>query len=146
VIQIFKPGQMVRACSSGVECRIEQLIGGGAQGEVYRVTASGRPLALKWYFAHSATPRQRASIENIVRKGPPNNRFLWPLELAASDRLSGFGYIMPLREERYRGVADLMKRRIDPRFHALATAGFELAHSFLQLVPRPRYRRHSDLR
>lgn len=40
---------------------------------------------------------------------------------------------MPLREPRYKGISDLMKRRIDPTFHALATAGFELAHSFLQL-------------
>jgi serine/threonine protein kinase len=40
---------------------------------------------------------------------------------------------MPLREQRFRGIVDLMKGRIDPSFRALATAGFELAHSFLQL-------------
>jgi serine/threonine protein kinase len=44
-----------------------------------------------------------------------------------------FGYIMPLRDARFRGIADLMKRRIDPSFRALATAGFSLAHSFLHL-------------
>jgi serine/threonine protein kinase len=68
-----------------------------------------------------------------VRKGPPTDRFLWPLELVSSPAVRDFGYIMPLREVRFRGIADLMKRRIDPTFRALATAGFGLAHSFLHL-------------
>jgi serine/threonine protein kinase len=40
---------------------------------------------------------------------------------------------MQLRPERYKGIVDLMKRRIEPTFRALATAGIELAHSFLAL-------------
>ncbi len=47
--------------------------------------------------------------------------------------LPDFGYIMPLREERYRSLFDLMKGRIDPTFYALATAGLYLSHSFLLL-------------
>jgi serine/threonine protein kinase len=55
------------------------------------------------------------------------------MELASEDKLPAFGYIMPLREPRYKGVVDLMKARMDPSFRALATAGFELANNFLQL-------------
>ena len=40
---------------------------------------------------------------------------------------------MPLREPRYKGIVDLMKRRIEPSFRALATAGLQLAQSFLEL-------------
>jgi serine/threonine protein kinase len=40
---------------------------------------------------------------------------------------------MPLRDPQYKGFNDLMKRRIEPSFRALVTAGYQLADSFLQL-------------
>jgi serine/threonine protein kinase len=43
---------------------------------------------------------------------------------------------MPLRQPRYRGIVDLMKRRVEPSFRALATAGLELADSYLHLHAR----------
>ena len=130
--QILSSGQKVRGEVSQQDCTIEQLLGGGGQGEVYRAGLAGKRVALKWYFPHAATAQQRACLETLVRKGPPNSRFLWPIEIAWADAVPGFGYMMPLREARYRGIVELMKRRIDPTFRALVTAGFELAHSFLQ--------------
>ena len=133
MLQVLNVGQIVRTESTHLDCEVEQFIGAGAQGEVYCARVSGRPLALKWYFDNVATPQQRASLERLVQKGPPNNRFLWPLELATATAIAGFGYLMPLREPRFHSVVALMKRRIDPSFRVLATAGFEVAHSFLQL-------------
>jgi DNA-binding helix-hairpin-helix protein with protein kinase domain len=112
---------------------VRRLLGGGGQGEVYEAELGGKPVALKWYFPASATPQQRAALEMLVEKGPPNDKFLWPLELASAHAVPGFGYVMPLRPPRYRGIVDLMKRRIEPGFRALATAGLELSHSFLEL-------------
>ena len=40
---------------------------------------------------------------------------------------------MPLREARYKGIVDMMKRRVEPSFRAIATAGLELSHSYLLL-------------
>lgn len=131
--QILKPGQTVYTDPSRVGCTVEQFLGGGGQGEVYRANLSGRPVALKWYFPHQATSEQLAALTTLLKMGAPNAKFLWPLELAAESGVPGFGYIMPLREPRYKGIVDLMKRRIEPSFRALATAGLELAHSFLQL-------------
>jgi DNA-binding helix-hairpin-helix protein with protein kinase domain len=109
-------------------------LGGGAQGEVYQVREPGAtPLALKWYYPAAATVHQMSLIRNLIAKGPPNQRFLWPIDLAFAGEAPGFGYFMALRESRFRGLADLMTRRIDPSFRALATAGFELSNSFLQL-------------
>ena len=133
MMQILKPGKAVRTESSQLDCIVERLAGEGAQGEVYRAELAGHTVALKWYFSNAATPEQRASIENLVRKGPPSDRFLWPMELASQRGVPGFGYIMRFRDARFHGLTDLMKRRIDPGFRALTTAGFELAHSFLQL-------------
>src|SRR5215470_3372126 len=112
--QLLKPDASVRAESSHLECKVGQFLGGGAQGEVYRALLSGHALALKWYLPDAATPQQKASLENLIRKGPPSSRFLWPIELATSPNVDGYGYLMPLREQRFRGIVDLMKGRIDP--------------------------------
>ncbi len=134
--QILKPRQTVRTETSGTNCTVEQFLGGGGQGEVYRASLSGKPVALKWYFPAAATPEQRAALETLVKKGPPNDRFLWPVALASAADVPGFGYVMPLRKPRYKSIMDLMKRRTEPTFCALATAGLDLAHSFLQLHTR----------
>ena len=80
-----------------MECTVFDFLGGGGQGEVYRTDLSGREVALKWYLPGCATPRQRATLELLIRKGPPTSRFLWPLELVSAAEIAGFGYIMPLR-------------------------------------------------
>ena len=131
--QILRPKQTVRTETTGLSCTVEQFLGGGGQGEVYRAKLGGDVVALKWYFPASATPEQRAALEILVKKGPPNAKFLWPMELSSAEGVPGFGYIMPLRESRYKGIVDLMKRRIEPTFRALTTAGLDLSHSYLQL-------------
>jgi serine/threonine protein kinase len=50
--------------------------------------------------------------------------------------VANFGYVMPLRDPEYKGIVDLMARRVDASFQALATAGLQLADSFLQLHSR----------
>ena len=132
-MNILKPNQTVITEPSNSICKVEQFLGGGGQGEVFRASIAGKPVALKWYFQMQATHHQRAALEQLVRKGSPNDRFLWPMEIASASGIAGFGYIMPLRDPAYCGIVDMMKRRIEPTFRALATAGFELADSFLQL-------------
>ena len=131
--QILKPDQKVRTSSTRLDCRVEQFLGGGGQGEVYQANLNGKPVALKWYYPASATTDQQKALETLVRMGPPSDRFLWPIELATATSTAGFGYVMPLRDKRFRSIVDLMKRRIEPSFRALASAGLELSHSYLQL-------------
>jgi DNA-binding helix-hairpin-helix protein with protein kinase domain len=114
-------------------CEVQQFLGGGGQGEVYRAALGGNSMALKWYFPHAATIEQRRALQTLVNKGAPNDKFLWPLELASADGVQGYGYVMTLREPQYKGIVDLMKGRINPSFRALAIAGRDLAHSFYQL-------------
>jgi len=131
--EILKAKQTVRIESSGLTCEVEQFLAAGGQGEVYRASVAGKPVALKWYYEQSATGAQRKALEALVKKGAPNDRFLWPMDLASATDVPGFGYIMPLRESRYKGIVDLMKRRIEPSFRSLTTAGRELSDSFLKL-------------
>lgn len=129
----FSPGQTVWLEIAGERCEIQELLGSGGQGQVYRASMNGQDCALKWYFSHNATKEQREAVERLVHKGPPNDRFLWPLDIALCQGLPSFGYLMPLREPRYRGMAELMNREVDPTFRTLTTVGLELADSFLKL-------------
>ena len=129
----FRPGQTVWLDIAGERCEIKELIGSGGQGQVYHTSINGQDCALKWYFPASATDTQRNAIERLIHKGPPNDRFLWPLDIALCQGYASFGYIMPLREPRYRGMAELMSRVVDPTFKTLTQMALELADSFLRL-------------
>lgn len=131
--QVLKEGQTIFTEPSGMPCTAEQLLGAGGQGEVYKARLGGEAVALKWFFPQMATPGQRAAIEMLVRRGAPSEHFLWPLELASDPRVPGFGYVMQLRPPRFKNIVDLMKRRIEPTFRALATAGLNLSHNYLLL-------------
>lgn len=133
---LLAPGDTVRTVSSGENCQVEDMLGAGGQGEVYRCRIQGSDLALKWYYPHTATIEQRTALEELIKSGAPDARFLWPIELATAAGKPGFGYLMPLREERYRGISDLLVRRVTPTFMSLATAGIHLADGFLQLHGR----------
>ncbi|MGD0088674.1 MAG: serine/threonine protein kinase [Planctomycetota bacterium] len=136
--QLLKPGQTLRTHTSGAVCTIKEFLGGGGQGEVYRSDINGKPCAVKIYHPQylENDQRQRKRLEMAIKLGPPSDRFLWPTELVSGVDSSTLGYVMPLREPRFKGIIDLMKRQIEPTFYALATAGFELAHSFLLLHAR----------
>jgi DNA-binding helix-hairpin-helix protein with protein kinase domain len=132
-MQTFRTGEKVWLQMANEPCQIRDLIGSGGQGQVYHTSIHDEDCAMKWYFPHSATARQRAALERLIHKGPPNDRFLWPLDLATSPEAPGFGYIMPLRQARFRSMSELMARIVDPTFRTLTNLGVELADSFLRL-------------
>ena len=129
--QLLKIGSTLQAETT--PCRVERFLGGGGQGEVYRVEIEDKALALKWYFPQTATSEQQQMLQTLINRGAP-----WTLASCGRWQCSrrtmcrGFGYLMPLREAHYRSIVDLMKRRVEPSFRVLATAGFLLADSFLQ--------------
>lgn len=130
--QQFSKGQKISS-PSGTEYKIEEYINGGAQGDVYRVSSEGKDWALKWYHSAQATAEQRKSLEALVLKGAPTEKFLWPLEIVSSQNFNDFGYIMPLLPKNFKKLKDYVNREIDPSFFALATAGFQLSDSFFHL-------------
>jgi serine/threonine protein kinase len=133
---IFQAGQGIWLEIASEHCQVAELIGSGGQGQVYRVSMHGQDYALKWYFPQHATKEQRAAIEKLVHKGAPNERFLWPMDIALCQGVPSFGYLMPLRDPRFLGLSDIMNRTVDPTFRTLAIAALELSDSFLQLHSR----------
>lgn len=132
--QLLRSGQIVNGRTSKEDCKIGQFLGSGGQGEVYKGIWAGRDVAVKWYFEHTATPEQFAAIDRLLAPGAcPGDKFLWPLDLVEAPGVRGFGYIMRLREPRFKGLIDLITRRIDPKYTILVRAGSELTDGFRSL-------------
>lgn len=78
-----------------------EFIGGGGQGNVYKVNYNGKTMALKWYHKSTVEKMRNADefYENLranIEKGAPTNAFLWPEDLTVWIDGS-FGYIMQFR-------------------------------------------------
>ena len=133
--QLLANNQTVTTESSHSPCKVERLLGAGGQGEVYQCKLGGNSVALKWYYPHylENDTGLRERLRNAIHLGTPNNKFLWPIELASAEGIQGFGYVMPIRDDRYKGLNDLMMGRLDPSFRALTTACIQLVDSFLEI-------------
>lgn len=130
--QLLQSGQRAQS-ASGQPCTIGRLLGGGGQGEVYAAEWCGRPAAVKWYYAGSATPEQREALSELVRLGSPAAEFLWPEDLVEAAGTPGFGYIMRLREPRFRSLNDYVAGRFHPRNIPLITAAMGLTKAMRAL-------------
>ena len=117
---------------SGSKYEINKLLGAGGQGEVYSVSSGGNLYALKWYFKHTATAKQKAILENLIAKGKPDSSFLWPMDLIDQGK-DAFGYIMELRPKEYKSIVDLMKRKAEPSFYNLCKVAFNLTKGYQKL-------------
>jgi len=128
----LRRGQVVRS-HTGKSYVIKEFLGSGGQGEVFKAHTSGKDYAVKWYYPHSATENQLELIKKLIAIGPPNDKFLWPMELLSDERINGFGYSMKLRDKHYKGIVDLMKRKIEPSFYTLTVSAIQMVDSFEKL-------------
>jgi DNA-binding helix-hairpin-helix protein with protein kinase domain len=81
----------------GKKVVVQSKLGEGGQGAVYKVDYAGKPKALKWYTGKKFNNPEKfyANLENNIKKGRPNDAFLWPDDITEHDG-EAFGYIMDL--------------------------------------------------
>ena len=72
-------------------------------------------------------------IDDLIERGPPDDRFLWPTEIVVVADSPSFGYLMPLRDHASVGLSDLLTGKVDVPFSTVCTLGMELSDTFLAL-------------
>ncbi|HEY2165912.1 MAG TPA: hypothetical protein VGH01_02000 [Jatrophihabitantaceae bacterium] len=125
----------VRLVASGQQLEVGRLLGAGTQGLVYEVAmrGMGRIMALKWYRADSASNSQRDRISRLLGFGAPSRAFLWPIDIAHADHRPSFGYVMPVREPRFRSLSAVMDAGVRIPLEVVCRAAANLADAFLAL-------------
>lgn len=122
----------------GLGAVVRKKLGEGGQGAVYQVAVGEKDYALKWYHRGVLGEPERfyRNLENNLAGGAPTDAFLWPLYL--TERKDGsFGYVMKLREGRYRDFSDFLLARV--RFRSISAAVracLNIANGFRQLHRR----------
>ena len=128
---------------------VGRFLGDGFQGEVYEALCGAQLYALKWYFPPTDVNSQRRyddqrsaltgadwSEAGLIERGPPDSRFLWPLDYVEDDARH-FGYLMALRPSRFRSAEELTRNLIlFPRtgpYRRQAAACLDLIDCFREL-------------
>jgi serine/threonine protein kinase len=89
--------------------------------------------AVKWYYPQSATAEQRDALQLLIKDTAPCDKFLWPLDLVNDAESQLFGYIMPLRDQRYRGLHEYVAGRVTVNARIRITIGLELTKAYHSL-------------
>jgi len=114
---------------------VDQKLGEGGQGAVYRVDYDGKQKALKWYTGKRIkSPRKfYANLENNIKKGKPTNAFLWPEDITEHDG-EAFGYIMDLRPVEYKDFSRfLLGKESFANVTAMTNAALNITAGFREL-------------
>lgn len=128
------PGDSVRMVRAGAEVTVGPRIAEGGQGVVFRgKLASGAPVALKWYRPLPHADQIRNAIAGLAARPRPHPAFAWPLDLVESDRVSGFGYVMPILVPRYQPLAQVISATDPLPFRTAAGIGRRIADAFAAL-------------
>jgi hypothetical protein len=133
---LLKQGQMLVARNMESAVVIEDVLGEGAQAEVYRARIGDSCFAVKWYKPEylGVDSRLWDRLKVAIDAGSPTEQFLWPFDFVSLPRTTGYrGYLMPIKPPEYISMVDLLRRQCEPAFRALTMVGFNLANSFLKL-------------
>lgn len=127
--------------NGGEEITVQETLGEGGQGIVYKVLYNGKPCALKWYSRGVAsdgsvetTSRFYENIQRNIEKGSPEKTFLWPLALTEIQGGAYFGYVMDLRRGEFKDFDLFLLNRVQFKsLSAIVNAALQITASFKKL-------------
>jgi eukaryotic-like serine/threonine-protein kinase len=130
---LIQPGQTLKMERAEALLTVEKRIGEGGQGVVHVARLNGAPFAVKWFRPGPGNEEMRKAIAGLIQRGRPHPAFVWPFDLVTSDRMPGFGCVMPLLEPRFISLAALLNQNIQPSFRVITAVGRELVDAFAGL-------------
>ena len=130
---LLQSGQRLKTEFTDQQIIVDKLLGEGGQGEVYAAEMARELVAVKWYKPDIVASDHRL-LDRLRRlrdgKKPPGAKYLWPIDVVRSTEISGFGYVMPFREKRFRELDEIIAGDPAMTLRGLATAGIEFAETF----------------
>lgn len=123
-------GEQIPTVEGNQSIQIVEYLAEGGQGEVYKVNYQGKVYALKWYKNPVPPEAFYENLKNNVKKGAPNEHYLWPQMLTARYKGS-YGYIMDLRPSKYHEFGEFLLDIVRFRsYDVLLTAALNIMESF----------------
>jgi len=120
---------------AGKIVKVQEKLGEGGQGTVYKVSYDGKPKAFKWYHEKALKDPSKfyENLENNIKNGAPTNSFLWPLDI--TENTGGrFGYIMDLRPAQYKSFSlFLLAREKFASVTAITNTALQITEAFREL-------------
>src|ERR1700761_1111654 len=136
-VTVLQAGDEARTRVGGETVLVGDPLAEGGQGRVFRAQVNGQPFAVKWYrpSADPSYDTQRvAGLAALVERGRPEHpSFIWPIGMVECTKRAGFGYLMPLLDERFISFVQMMKAPQPPGFATLITAGLNLVDAIASL-------------
>ncbi|MDM8559410.1 protein kinase [Candidatus Parabeggiatoa sp. HSG14] len=135
----LQKGQQVTAETLHHTLVVQEKLGEGGQGEVYRVTDDNTDYALKWYNLEQSTKEQKEAIRYLVKHGAPKGiagqRFIWPLDIITINKATQFGYLMPLIDtQHFAELGEIQAhRKPSPSLAILCEISYQIANSYRAL-------------
>jgi hypothetical protein len=134
VVAELPNGLTVTGVTSGISCHIAELLGAGRQSEIYLAARLGEAVEIAWYpdawRAFDTTLRDR--LQELVDRGAPSDRFIWPKELVTSSGAAGIGCLTNLANPDSLSLGQLAIGT-NVSLGAAVNIGYELAESVAAL-------------
>lgn len=129
----FRNGENI-PLEGGKTATVMNKLGEGGQGIVYSVKIDGKDYALKWYtFKFQNKKGFRKNLQENIKNGAPDTKFLWPLYLT-EEKDSSFGYVMDLRPQRFSDFSDILNNKAKfSSTEVLITAALNIVNAFRTL-------------
>jgi len=119
---------------AGLAIVVDTFLGGGGQGDVYRVDTPDGVRALKYYHPHTSSAAQHENLRQLASIGFDDPRFMWPLDTVSGPSGRRYGYIMDLRPDGWATIPDLLARRAaGTTLRSLYRIGVHLASGYRAL-------------
>ena len=123
-------GEKIPTINLSETVTVQEYLAEGGQGEVYKVDYNGKTCALKWYKRPVPPDAFYDNLSSNVKKGAPNEHYLWPLMLTAKYKGS-YGYIMELRPQKYHEFGEFLLNIVRfSSYEVMLTAAFNIVESF----------------
>ncbi len=135
----LKTGDFILMSSADNRLQVGERIGRGGQGTVFRTEINGRQMAVKWYPLSNNRvfdEKMRANLTKLVTDGRPTSAaFIWPIDMVSSPGREGFGYVMPMVENRFITCFQMISDTATetPHFDIMIKIGISLADAFASL-------------